>query len=207
MPANLANHAEVLNVQTVSGNTDKTMATNEKAGQTFIKGVPVQLNAGVVQEWDGATVAHGILGVSLEDAHNLSADGAGAPGPFTGVGFPGAGLSFGKVPNEPSGLNIPRGAPFVTGYILYNEALTDNIFSAQFDNSAGAGVADWTPVQSDIGKVYGMTKDANGHWYVDKNKVAGNSVLIIRQLDPIDGSIANGRVWFQFLDSAISFGQ
>lgn len=198
MASNLANHAEIVVVQTVSGNTDKTLATNEKAGQTFLKGVPVQLNAGVVQEWD-TTVANGILGFSLEDAHNLATDGAGAPGPFTPVGFPGAGLSFGKVPFEASALNIPRGAPFVTGYILFDEADNDNIFSAQFDNANFAVAADATPVQSDIGKIYGLTKDASGHWYVDKNKTAGNACVVIRQLDPIDGSILNGRVWFQVL--------
>lgn len=206
MATAIANHAEIVVVQTVSGNTDKTMATNEKSGQTFLRGVPVQLNNGVVQEWD-TTVANGILGFSLEDAHNLASDGAGAPGPFSGVGFPGAGLSFGKVPFEASAVNIPRGAPFVTGYLLYNEAGNDNIFCAQFDNAAFAVAADATPVQSDIGKTYGLTKDANGHWYVDKNKTAGNACVVIRQLDPIDGSILNGRVWFQVLESSMQFSR
>lgn len=204
MPANLTNHAEIIAVQTRSGNTPKTNSINEKAGQTFLKGVPVQLNAGVIQEWDATVAATGsIAGITLVDASNLATDGAGAPGPFTPIGFPGTGTTFGKVPYEASAVNIPRGAPFQTGQTLFEEANDDTVFSAQFDNASGAVAADYTPVQSDIGKQYGMTKDANGHWYVDKAKVTvgTNTVLVIYQIDPVDGSIVNARVWFTFLQS------
>lgn len=202
MAANLANHDEIGSVQTSTNTTPNTQSINEKSGQTFVKGVPVQLNAGVVQEWDGATVADGIAGIALIDGSNLATDGAGAAGPFTGIGFPGTNSTFGKVPFEASAVNIAHGAPISTGQTLFEEARPETVFRGQFDNSAGAVAADYTPVQSDIGKKYGMTKDANGHWYIDKNKTAGNAVAVIRGLDPIDGSIINAHVLFSFLDSA-----
>lgn len=200
----LTDHAAITAVQTVSGNTDLTESVNEKASQTFVFGVPVQLNAGVVQEWDGATVAIGIAGFSMEDAHNLASDGLGAPGPFTGVGFPGTGTTFGKVPYEASAVNIPRGAPFVTGQILFNAAVEDTIFRGQFDRS-GAGSA--TTVQSDIGKQFGMTKDASGHWYVDRDKVTvgTNTVVEVVALDPITGPALNGFVYFKVVRAASQY--
>lgn len=208
---NIAHHTPITAVQTVSGNTDYTDSVNEGATQTFIAGTPVSLSAGNIIAWagTGGGVAAVIAGIALEDAHNLASAGLGAPGPFTGVGFPGAGLSFGTVPNEPSALNIPRGAPFVTGQILFNRAIDDIIFEAQFDNSNGTVAADYTPVQSDIGKHYGLTADATApvYWYVDKNKTTDgtNTVVEIVALNPIDGSIVNGRVRFKFLRSASQY--
>ena len=208
---NLAHHAPIIPVQTVSGNTDFTDSVNEKASQTFLAGTPVQLSNGVIQAWPGTGggVAATLAGFSMEDAHNLASDGAGAPTPFTGVGFPGTGLTFGGVPNESSAVNIPRGAPFVTGQILFNRAIDDIIFEGEFDNSAGSVAADWTPVQSDIGKQYGLTADSSApiYWYVDKGKVTGgsNTVVEIVGLSPIDGSIPNGRVRFKVIRAASQY--
>lgn len=206
MAALLTNHAEIICVQTRSGNTPKTMSINEAASQTFVKGTPVQLNAGNIQAWDGTTVANGIAGITLIDASNLASAGAGAPGPFTPVGFPGTGTTFGKVPYEASAVNIPHGAPFQIGQTLFEEANPDNIFSGQADNSAGAVTADYTTVQADIGKVYGLTVDASGHWYVDRGKitVGTNAVCVIIALDPVDGPLLNGRLWFNILYAASS---
>src|SRR6267154_2382201 len=107
MASLLANHSEIEVVRTVNNTTERTESPQEKAGQTFVKGTPVQLNAGVLQAWDGTTVAAGIYGVSAEDAHNLATDGAGFPAPFGTVGFPGTGTTFGKVPFQASAVNIP----------------------------------------------------------------------------------------------------
>ena len=208
---NLAHHVPITFVQTVSGNTDYTDMVNEGATQTFLAGTPVALSSGNIIAWPGTGggVAATLGGIALEDAHNLASAGLGAPGPFTPVGFPGTGTTFGSVPNQVSAVNIPRGAPFVTGQILFNRAIDDIIFEGQFDNSAGTVAADWTPVQSDIGKSYGLTADSSGpvYWYVDKGKTTGgtNTVVEIVALSPIDGSIANGRVRFKILRSVSQY--
>lgn len=202
MASLLANHAEIRVVQTKSGNTEMTDNPNEAAGQTFLRGTPVQLNAGNCQAWDGVTIAAGIFGVTLEDGHNLASAGLGAPTAFTPVGFPGTGTTFGTVPFQPNAVNIPEGAPPSFGYVLVAEANLDTIFEAQTDNSTGAAT---TPVNADVGRQFGMSKDANNHWYIDYAKTTPgvNTVLVLTELDPIDGSIANARVYFQFLKSAM----
>jgi hypothetical protein len=189
-------------VKTTDNTTELTNTEQEAAGQTFLKGVPVQLNAGNVQQWDGVTIASGILGVSLEDAHNLATAGAGAPSAFTPVGFPGTGVTFGSVPNQPSAVNIPAGAPFSKGMVTYAEAVVNTIFRGQTDNSTGAGT---TPTSASIGKQYGISFDANNHAYIDFAKATPgvNTVVIIYDLDPIDGSIANARILFKFIKAAM----
>lgn len=206
MASLLSNHTEIEVVRTYSGNTEETDSPLEKAGQTFVKGTPVQLNAGVLQAWDGATVAAGIYGVAAEDAHNLASDGLGAPTPFTTVGFPGTGTTFGKVPFQASAVNIPEGAPPVKGILVAWLATLDTVFRAQTDNNTGAAT---TPTKANIGSQFGLTVDANGHWYVDfaKTTVGTNTVVEMIALDPIDGSIANARILFQFTKAAMQLGQ
>lgn len=209
---NLTTHIPIYVAQTISGNTPDTQSIIEKAGQTFLFGVPVQIGGtGAIQEWDGATVAAGIAGVSLVAASNLASDGAGSPGAFQQVGFPGASPTFGKVPFQPSAVNIPRGAPFVDGRTIFTLASQDIIYEAQVDNSAGNVAADYTPVATDVGKEFGMTKDANGQWYVDRGKttVGTNTVVIVKEIEPNDLSpsvpgagIINARVRFVIKDAA-----
>ena len=206
MAAFLAHHAPITVVETISGNTDNTDSINERLSQTFLAGTPVQLNAGTVQAWDGATVAAGVAGVAMEDAHNLASSGLGAPGAFTGVGFPGTGTTFGSVPNEPSAVNIPRGAPFVTGQILFNKAIDDTIFAAMFDNSTLGTSVGATPTQATIGGHFGLTADLTApiYWYVDGAKVTdgANTVVEVVGISTVTGFIPNGIVFFKFLRSA-----
>lgn len=201
MASVLSTHAPILVVETKQNTTEMTDAPQEAAAQTFVAFTPVQLAAGNVQAWDGVTVTKGILGVALEDAHNLATSGAGAPTPFGIVGFPGTGTTFGKVPYQSSAVNIPEGAPASLGYIDVAEANADTIFEAQADNSTGAAV---TTALANIGQQYGMSKDANGYWYIDfaKTTPGTNTVLVVTGLNPIDGALANGRLLFQFLQSA-----
>lgn len=202
MASLLAVHNIIEVVETKQNTTEMTDAPQEKAAQTFNMGTPVQLNAGFVQAWDGATVTAGIYGISLEFAHNLATNGAGAPTAFGIVGFPGTGTTFGSVPYQPSAVNIPEGAPASLGYINVAEANLDTIFTAQTDNNTGAAT---TPTIANIGTQYGMTIDANGYWYVDfaKTTVGTNTVLVMVGLSPLDGSTANARILFQFTKSAM----
>jgi len=205
----IANHAEIWQYQTKSGNTEMTVGSHvlpEAAGQTFYKGTPVMISAaGYVQAWDGVTIAAGILGVAYEDAHNLASNGLGVPSPFAPVGFPGTGVTFGSVPFQSSAVNIPEGAPFSLGYLTVGEANLDTIFWAQVDNSVNSSSV--TPTQATIAPAsnqFGMTKDTNGRWYIDlgKNTPGVNTVVQVIGFT-IDGLIANARVLFQFLKSSM----
>ncbi len=201
--ANLTTHQSILQVQNRSNTTPFTLAQLEAAGQTFLSGVPVQLNgAGYVQQWDGATVTAGILGVSESFGLNLGIAGAGAPvPPFGGITGNIAIQTWGSVPNQPLGVNIALGTPVSDGRTLYMDPDQDNYFQALFDNSTGTVAADWTPVQANIGVAYGLTKDANGYWYVDKSKTGASAVVQITALPY--GSYLNAPVEFVFLTAAI----
>lgn len=55
-------------------------------------------------------------------------------------------------------------------------------------HKAGEGQKFWgdfsvAPLKSDIGVSYGITRDADGFWYVDKAKTAGSARVFIHQVD------------------------
>ncbi len=200
--ANLSEHLPIVQVLNKANTTPYTSAQPEAAGQTFQFGSPVQLNGGYVQQWDGVTVAAGILGVSESFGLNLATNGAGAPlPPFGQITGSQVIQTYGSVPNQPLGVNIALGTPMSDGRTLYMEPNTDNVFQALFDNSTGIVAADWTPIQTDIGVSYGLTKDANGFWYVDKGKTGASAVLQVLGLP--NGSYLNAPVTFVFLPAAV----
>lgn len=201
MASLLANHSPIEVVYTTDNTTEFTKTEPEKAGQTFLQGSPVQLNAGLVQAWDGATVAAGIAGIALMDASNLGSDGLGFPTPFSPSPFPGTTSTFGSVPNQPSAVNIADGAPFSLGGTTFAQATNQTLFRGQTDNNTGAAT---TPTKANVGTLYGLTKDANNNWYVDfaKTTVGTNTVVEMVDLDPIDGSIANARIIFKIVVAA-----
>lgn len=216
MAAVLSDHQPIRAVQTVSGNSPLTLAQKEKAGQTFLEGVPVMTvisgSLTVVQEWNAtwlepATNAGGIAGISRKAGSNLGSDGTGAPGPFTPVGAPAASPTFGSVLNQPNAVNFTPGAPFVDGRQIFEVASDDTIFEATFD-SADGNAAHATTLASDVGSHFGLTKDTTGHWYVDRQKVTQgtNTVVVITALNPLDGPLQNGRVWFKFEKGIQQYG-
>jgi hypothetical protein len=162
---------EIHAVQTLSGNQARVRRIIEELTQTFLQGTPVMINAvdGGVQAWDGVTITFGIAGFCLSAASNLTVTGTAKT------------LTFGTVPNESAAVNIPRGAPLNDGRVDFEVSTDDTVFKGQ------VGPAQ-TFVASDVGKQYGMTKDADNHWYVDKTKttVGVNTVAVITKLDPID---------------------
>jgi hypothetical protein len=181
---------------TVSGNQPRMSRPIEDAAQTFLAGTPLQINnaTGGLKAWDGVTVAAGIAGVSKEVSANLTTAGVplNAPaGTAAGALGVGGGQSFGSVQNEPGAVNLSR--PYFndgrTGVVL---AIPDNLFYGQVGPNQ-------TTVITDIGKQYGLTKDVDGHWYVDKNKTGASAVLTITGLDQWD--TARG-VLFTFLAAA-----
>ena len=206
MAANLLTHTPITALETVSGNTPLTLSIAEKASQTFPAGMPVQLSAGFVQKWDGATYNAGLLGIANIMASNLASNGLGAPGAFGQIGGVGAIQTWGSVPNQPLATNIAIGTPVSDGRTLIYSANTDTIFEGQWDNSAGAIAADWTPSQANVGVMYGLTIDANGGAaYVDGGKVTAgtNTCVQVVGLSPVDGTSLNGHVRFIFTQQAM----
>jgi hypothetical protein len=201
--ANLTTHLPILQVLEKAGTTPYTSSQPEAAGQTFLSGTPVQLNgSGFVQAWDGTTVAAGILGVSESFGANLGSAGLGAPvAPFGGVTGNIAIQTWGSVVNQPLGVNIALGTPVTDGRTLYMEPNQDNIFQALYDNSTGTVTANWTTTQATVGAILGMTKDANGYWYVDGGKTGGSAVVQVVGLPMGPG--LNSLVNFVFLTAAI----
>lgn len=189
--------SEIHAIGTTSGNQPRIRRIIEELTQTFLSGVPVQIVAadGGVKEWDGATVAFGIAGFSKEPANNLAATPS-TPTTFT-VGAGSKTLTFGSVPNETSAVNIPRGAPLNDARIGLEAADGDTIFLGQ------VGPAQ-TTVAGDVGKQYGMTKDTDGHWFVDKTKatVGTNTVVQVVKLDPNDISATPRGVYFTVIPGA-----
>ena len=171
-------------IGTQSGNQERMRRLAEKAGQTFLLGVPLQFDtvAGGLKEWDGVTVASGIVGVSKEPASNLAATGVKQ---FQT-------LSNSPVPNQPLAQAIVRGAPYNDGRVEITLADTDIQY---FGQVGPAQVTDPTMPT----KQFGMTKDGDGHWFVDTAKVGGAAVVQIVKLDQSD--ITRG-VWFVFLPTA-----
>lgn len=211
MASVLSDHIEIHAIGTVSGNTPQTRGDiQEKASQTFLKGTPLMLSSGVLLTWNAAvtipaTAVAGIAGIALANGANLASDGKGAPGGggvgnMTGVGAPGTSLTFGKIPFQASAVNIIPGSPVSDGRTLIEVANADTIFEAQFDD-AGGTPANAVTSKAMIGKQFGLTLDASGHWYVDFAKVTVglNTILTVVDLNPLDGAIQNGRVYFKFL--------
>jgi hypothetical protein len=201
---NLTTHIPILQVQNKANTTPFTYANPELASQTFLFGTPLMLDAtGYTKAWDGTTFTNAILGVAESFGQNLGSNGLGAPAfPWGGIQGSGALQTYGSVPNQPLGVNIAPGAPVVDGRSLFMSPAADNVFEAIFDNSGTINTsADITPVQSDIGKLYGLTKDTNGYWYVDKNKATAgtNTCVQIQGINNLDGSTANARVRFSFV--------
>lgn len=193
MAALLSYHTPIIPIITTSGNTEQTQGIPEKATQTFKTGVFVQLNAGYVQQWDGATYTNGILGVSLIPASNLATNGAGAPTNFGQITGTQAIQTYGYVPNQPNGVNIALGTPITDGRTLVALANSDTIFEIQCDASSGAT---YGLTQANVGTQYGVSIDGNGTMYLDiaKVTVGTNTCLQVIKLNPVDGLINNNRV-------------
>lgn len=177
----------------VSGNQMRMSRLIEDAAQTFLAGTPLQVNnaTGGLKAWDGVTIPNGIAGICKEFGANLVTAGVPLGTTQASGTIPPAGgaQTFGSVQNEPAAANFSR--PYFndgrTGIVL---AIPDNVFYGQVGPSQAA------PTVTDIGKQFGMTKDVDGHWFVDRTKTGASAVLVITGLDQYD--TARG-VLFTFL--------
>jgi hypothetical protein len=176
----------------------------EEAGQTFVIGTPVQVKAadGGLQAWDGATVAAGIAGISLENANNLGSTGSGAPVGFSPILGPGSVVgNYAANPNQPSAVITPPMTPMSDGRLRFLIAAPGTVFIAKIGTTGSAPIA---TAQTQVGIQYGLTKDSgNNYWYVDTSKTGGSAVLAVVGLSPLEpvGTVG-GHVLFVFLNSA-----
>ena len=187
--------ALIQEIGTVSGNQMRMSRLIEDAHQTFLAGTPVMLfTNGGLRAWDGSTVINGIAGIAKDFGANLATAGVALGTQMTPGDIPpdGGGISFGSVPNMPAAVNLLR--PYFndgrTGIVL---VIPDTLFFGQ----VGPGQAQ--PTVADIGKSFGLTKDTDNHWYVDRTKTgAGVAVVEITGLPKWD--VKRG-VLFQFLSA------
>lgn len=165
--------------RTVSGNQPVMRRLTETSAQTFKNGVPVTVTSGAVVEWSGNNPQTNIIaGIAKEAGQNL-----------TNTGVPDT-LNYGSVPNQPSAVNIPVGAPISDGLIAVEMASQDSVFWGQV-------LSGQTPV---VGTNYGMTKDGTtNYWYVDTTKTGANAVCTVVALDENDDL----GVYFTFIPAAI----
>jgi hypothetical protein len=150
----------MLEIRSTTQQQPNIRRTKELAGQTFNIGVPVQIDAatGAVREWDGTTTASAIAGISKSPGANLGTTGVPA--------VPGANLvTQQSIVNQPLARVIPVGAPLNDGRTDYATSTDSTVFYGQI-NPTGQ-----TLLPTDIGTLYGMTKDpGNNQWFVDKTK-------------------------------------
>src|SRR5208282_1839356 len=150
MAANLTTHLPIIVVQTVSGNQEEIFNYLEGATQTFNNGTPVVVSSGaVVASTSALSTTNQLVGIAMYAGHNLASAGKGASPLYGSIGFPGGSPTVGSVPNQPSAVNLPHGAPFVDGLMPVQLAVEDSIFEVQVDNSTGSN---YTASTSDIGK-------------------------------------------------------
>jgi hypothetical protein len=167
---------------TVSGNQNRAGRYNEDAGQTYLAGTPVMVNNadGGIKAWDGVTIANGIAGIVKEFGANLTTVGVplGTTQQPSNAPQVGGGVTFGSVQNEPAAANLSR-PYFNDGKTEVILAIPDNVFYGQVGPNQ-------VVVAADLGKQYGMTKDVDGHWFVDRTKVGVNACVVIVGFDNWD---------------------
>lgn len=168
----------------------------EKNGQTFLIGTPVQVDVAGATGFIIACPAivsaatANIAGFSVEPASNLTTSGVAKT------------LTYGSVQNQSSAVLIPVGAPPNDGSVGFVLA-SDDVY---FIGTCGHGATDANAVlaQTDIGAIFGLTKDAgNNFWYVDKNITTTAGGACVQIIDLVDAvATLHGRYVFKVLHAA-----
>lgn len=178
---------EIHSVQSVSGNQPRIRRLAEAAGQVFLAGTPLALNASgfviaVASPIATFTNSQGaVIGLAKDFGANLATAGVAQQ------------QTFGSVPNEASAVNISR-PYFNDGLTGVEVADPDTVFLGQ------VGPAQ-TATQALIGTAIGMTKDTDNHWFFDttKNTLGTNTVALVVKLDPNDQSATPRGIYVRFI--------
>lgn len=164
--------------RTTSGNQPSIGRFPEGATITVKTGTPVFMSSGALIEWDGDLSTNLIAGISMEAGSNLAAAGVAET------------LTFGEVINQPSAVNIPRGAPINDGNMGIELAVEDTVFRGKVDTG--------TVSASDIGSIGDLVKDGSGGlWGIDIS-APGENVVRVVAIDADDDTI----LFFVFLQAA-----
>lgn len=111
--------------------------------------------------------------------------------------------SYAANPNQPLAVITPSLVPINDGGVSFAVAFPGTEFVAAIGSSAATSNTAVATTNQQVGKAYGLTKDANGYWYVDTNITGGSVVLRVTQLDPRDAvGTVGGRVWFTIIPTA-----
>ena len=188
--ANFAVPIEVARVEGSAGEAHPEIRRlPETASETELRGSPVIVTSGNYLVSPAITGTGTLLaGFTHEPFHNLAT--ADTP----------KHLSAGTPINQTNATIIPVGAPLSDGKIGVLIANANTIFAGAFGTTDTATL----PAASDVGVIYGLTKDTgNSYWYVDKGKTstgAGAIVTVtgIHEQDIIRHTLAAGdRVLFK----------
>lgn len=166
----------------------------EKATQTFLLGTPVSVEVAtgfIIATAAITNVATAIIaGFSAESGANLTTSGVAKT------------LTYGSVQNQSAAVLIPVGAPPNDGTTGFYQSTDDMIFVGILGNSSTAANA--TIAQTDLGALFGLTKDAgNNYWYIDNfiTATANGACLVITELIDAVGTL-NGREAFKVAHAA-----
>jgi hypothetical protein len=154
---------------------------------------PARLPGGLVPSVtyaDQNVAATFLRGAVLAIAAGLVNEAAADPAAIYGVALAGANSSPGEAAaNNPVQITGPRRKVAV--------ARADNI--TVFGALLYTGGVLTTPTVADIEAQYGLTKQANGLWTVDKSKTAGSARVSVKSIDAV-----SGLVYFKFLPANIT---
>lgn len=196
MPATSGKAQPIYPLKVLIGGTANAVIRRlaEKATQTFLIGTPVQIEvaSGFIQACAAIVSAATALiaGFATEFANNLSSSGVAKT------------LTYGSVQNQSAAVLIPVGAPPSDGTMGFHEAVDSTIFVGVKGDGADNTLA--VIAQTDLGAIYGLTKDAgNNYWYIDHNITTVNGGACVQITDLIDpvGTL-NGKLGFKVLHAA-----
>lgn len=103
----------------------------------------------------------------------------------------------GANPTAIAGVSVHGAAATQAANCPYIPALPGVIFEGTLDDGNDLGTGAWAA--ADAGLEYGLTKDANGIWYVDKNKTGANGrVRILAPGSNVIVGTVQPRVLFTF---------
>jgi hypothetical protein len=184
----MAKPIRVWRINGVSQSPTRRLA--EKASQTFKHGVPVVVEAAtgyLIEVTAPAGTTELIAGFSQEPGANLTSSGVAKT------------LTYGSVQNQANAVLIPGGAPLNDGKCGVNIA-DDNVeFVIDF-------LAAGTPAVTDVGKIYGIQKNANGYWEIDTSKTTEAGGACVEVTEVIDLT-AGGRVAIKVNKTRHQFGK
>jgi hypothetical protein len=167
----------LLNPNAVTPPSDRYL---EAAQKTFLRGVPVRIVSGYIDEMDTIDgVDDVIAGICDEFAHNLTTAGTAES------------ASYGSVQNQSSAKLIAVGTPLSDGRIQVIKASDDVIFMGKTDDAH-------TTVVTDVGSIFGLTKDGTtNQWFVDTTISVAGSGACVEVVEVIDLGVVGGRVGFR----------